>query len=169
MINIVDRMVRAFGQQLAPEKLRILMIDPVFIPFPRTWPIIKLGGENITVVPQARFLGRTDTLDSAIDIELEERLDIMKSSDIPQGQTPVLLSKQHLHKGASRDFRSESRPKDPSRLPNMEHHTSPDRGTRARILQHGTHHTPPTLVPSKPGWLPLLHSPTKQSPHTHFT
>ena len=80
MINIVDRMVRAFGQQLAPEKLKILMIDPVFIPFPRTWPIIKLGGENITVVTQARFLGRTDTLDSAIDIELEERLDIMKST-----------------------------------------------------------------------------------------
>jgi hypothetical protein len=56
------------------------MIDPVFIPFPRTWPVIKLGGQNITVVTQAKFLGRIDTLDTAIDIELEERLETMKAT-----------------------------------------------------------------------------------------
>jgi len=80
MINIIDRMVRAFGQMLAPEKCALLMIDPVFIPYPRTWPVVKLGNHQLTVITHAKFLGRIDSHNAEIDPELEARLLVMKKA-----------------------------------------------------------------------------------------
>ena len=80
MVMIIDRMVKAFGQQLSPSKSSVLVIYPKPPIHPVPHPRILLGDTHLTVVDSAKFLGNTDSTDAKIDLEVEKRILSMRSS-----------------------------------------------------------------------------------------